>query len=232
VGVVAFTQLGMWQLRRAEQKEALQSSFERGQQSTVTLDARNIASLPRYQRVSAAGRFEGERQFLLDNMPSAQGRPGFRVLTPFRLTSGTLILVDRGWIPMGNRRTDLPALSVAETPRVVSGILDELPRPGLRLGDPEQDAATSWPRVLNFPETATLERALGVSIAERILLLDPSESEGFERNWQARTNFGPERHIGYAVQWFAFALVAVVIYLLLSFKRDALDRAPAQSPEP
>ncbi len=226
VGVAAFTQLGLWQLRRAEQKELLQSSYQRGQQSTVTLDAQNIASLPRYQRVSAAGRFEGERQFLLDNMPSAQGRPGFRVLTPFRLTSGALILVDRGWIPMGNRRSDVPELDVAETPRVVTGMLDELPRPGLRLGDPSQETATTWPRVLNFPEAATIERALGTAIAERIVLLDASQAEGFERNWQARTNFGPQRHIGYAVQWFAFAFAAVVIYLLLSFKRVDVDREP------
>ncbi len=226
VGVAAFTQLGLWQLRRAEQKELLQSSYQRGQQSTVTLDAQNIASLPRYQRVSATGRFEGERQFLLDNMPSAQGRPGFRVLTPFRLTSGALILVDRGWIPMGNRRSDVPELDVAETPRVVTGMLDELPRPGLRLGDPSQEMATTWPRVVNFPEAATIERALGTAIAERIVLLDASQAEGFERNWLARTTFGPQRHIGYAVQWFAFAFAAVVIYLLLSFKRVDVDREP------
>ena len=58
------------------------------------------------------------------------------------------------------------------------------------------------------------------------MLLDASQAEGFERNWQARTNFGPQRHIGYAVQWFAFAFAAVVIYLLLSFKRVDVDREP------
>lgn len=225
VGIIAFTQLGFWQLRRAEQKELLQSAFEQGQQTIVTLNADNMDELPRYQRVSLAGHFENERQFLLDNMPSAQGRAGFRVLTPFALESGGRILVDRGWIPMGDRRTDVPELDVQENPRTVTGTLDELPRPGLRLGETAPQTQTAWPRILNFPEHATLEGSLGAQIATRIVLLDPSQPDGFERIWQAHARVGPERHIGYAVQWFAFAFVAVAIYLVLSFKRDDRDSA-------
>lgn len=225
VGIVAFTQLGFWQLRRAEQKEQLQSAFEQGQQSSVELTAANMNELPRYQRVSAAGHFEAERQFLLDNMPSAQGRAGFRVLTPFVLESGARILVDRGWIPMGSRSVEESQLAVGETPRAITGTLDELPRPGLRLGDPTPQTQTDWPRILNFPEHETLENALETAIAERIVLLDAEQPDGFERSWHAPTTLGPERHIGYAVQWFAFAFVAAAIYLMMSFKRNDSDSA-------
>jgi surfeit locus 1 family protein len=50
------------------------------------------------------------------------------------------------------------------------------------------------------------------------LRLDPSQSDGFERTLAMPTDFGPNRHIAYAVQWFALAATMLVIYLLLSFK--------------
>jgi surfeit locus 1 family protein len=219
VGVAIFLQLGFWQLRRAEQKEALQTAQDAGQQSTVKLTAENVERLPRYQHVEASGRFLSEQQILLDNMPSAQGRPGYRVLTPFELSFGDFILVDRGWVPMGDRRTDVPQLAVNEDIRTVTGRLDDVPRPGLRLKSSAEQTSSEWPRVLNFPEHETLEQALGVALATRIILLDANQPEGFERTWNA-VRFQPERHVGYAVQWFAFAFVAAVIYLGLSFKRD------------
>ena len=220
VGLAAFVSLGLWQLRRAESKQALQASYERGQQTTLTLTADNAEAMARYQRVRARGRYVDQRQILLDNMPSSLGRPGFRVLTPYQLEDGAWILVDRGWIPLGDRRTDLPQLRVAGNVREVTGQLDELPRPGLRLGEDDAETSTTWPRVLNFPEAETIERALGVSIGRYILRLDESEPDGFERKWHALARFGPERHIGYAVQWFAFAVVAVVLYLALSLRHE------------
>src|SRR5690606_32198583 len=150
-------------------------------------------------------------------------RPGYRVLTPFELESGGIVLVDRGWVPMGDRRTDVPDLAVSEELRELRGRLDELPRPGLRVNDDAQETSGAWPRLLNFPTHATIERALGFAVARRIVLLDPSEPDGFERSWDARAQFGPERHIGYAVQWFAFAIVAIVIYLTVSLRKHETD---------
>lgn len=220
VGVALFVNLGLWQLRRADQKQQLQSAYEKGQQTTFELTEDGTSGLDRYQHVRARGRYVDDRQILLDNMPSAHGRPGYRVLTPFELDSGAWLLVDRGWIPMGDRRGDLPQLHVEGDTREVSGRLDELPRPGLRLGDDLPQLSATWPQLLNFPERETIERALGTRIETYILLLDASEPDGFEREWHMLTRFGPERHVGYAVQWFAFAFVAVVIYLSLSLRRE------------
>jgi surfeit locus 1 family protein len=219
VGVALFVQLGLWQLRRADEKERLQSAVQKGQQTTVTLTAENLLRLPRYQHVAVSGRFDSARQVLLDNMPSSQGRPGFRVLTPFVLEWGATLLVDRGWIPMGDRR-QLPAnLSVDETLRRITGRLDLLPAPGIRMGSQAVPSESTWPRVMNFPQHLTVETAYARPIEERILLLDPSMPHGFERQWDMRSRFSPNKHLGYAVQWFAFALCAVVIYVLMSFKR-------------
>ena len=218
-----FIQLGLWQLRRAEQKQQLQDAFARGQQSTLTLTAENIGAVERYQQVRAEGHYRSARQILLDNMPSAQGRPGYRVLTPFALASGPVLLVDRGWIPMGDRGS-LPSLDVEESARTITGRIDHLPRPGLRMGEQRPDAGEGWPRVLNFPEQASLEATLEQPVAGRILLLDATNADGFERQWNIKSRFSPDKHIGYAVQWFAFAVCAIVIFLIMSFKRESAAR--------
>lgn len=219
VGVALFVQLGLWQLRRADEKERLQSAVQVGQQTTVSLTADNLEQLPRYQHVAVDGRFASERQVLLDNMPSAQGRPGYRVLTPFVLESGAILLVDRGWIPMGDRQ-QLPAhLGVDDSARRITGRLDDLPTPGMRMASSTPPDASGWPRVMNFPEHADVEAAYAQRLGQRIVLLDPEMPNGFQREWNMQSRFSPDKHLGYAVQWFAFAICAVVIYLLMSFKR-------------
>ena len=110
--VAAFVSLGWWQIGRAHEKQALMESFERGAGTSVALDAADIGELPRYQHVSAAGQYEPARQILLDNMPSSTGQPGYRVLTPLhREGAARILLVDRGWVPLGATRQQLPVVA-------------------------------------------------------------------------------------------------------------------------
>lgn len=213
----SFMLLGMWQLDRADAKRELRTQYETGQETTVDLQA-PAGTLPRYQQVRTRGHYDSAHQILLDNMPSQQGWAGYRVLTPFEWQPGEWILVDRGWIPLGATRADIPALEISEENRIVVGRLDRLPRPGIRLGEASEQAAITWPLVLSFPQHATLERALDRPLTSGIVLLDPAQPDGFERAWQSRFSFGPNRHIGYAVQWFAFAAAALIIFVILSFK--------------
>jgi surfeit locus 1 family protein len=212
--LAGFIALGSWQVGRSREKQALIEAFERGTADTVPLSVTRVDELPRYQRVSASGRYEPGRQVLLDNMPSSTGQPGYRVLTPLRRDDGgALLLVDRGWVPMGLDRSRLPVVAVDASPRTVTGRLDALPVPGLRLGAARGAGASGWPLVLNFPVTADLEAALGEPVEQRIVLLDASEPDGFERAWLPAIGFPPERHLGYAIQWFALALVLVVAFV-------------------
>lgn len=221
VAMAVFISLGSWQLERGREKEGLVQAFQQGKQSSVEL-AEGVAldDLPRYQHVRATGSYEPGRQVLLDNMPSQAGKPGYRVLTPLRRTgSDRLLLVDRGWVPLGASRATLPDVAVAADVRAVWGRLDSLPAPGVRVGEAGTPGDANWPRVLNFPQQADLERALGNPVESRILLLDPAATDGFERAWRPAMRFGPERHYGYAVQWFAFAIVALVIFIALNLRR-------------
>jgi surfeit locus 1 family protein len=223
VSVAVFTRLGIWQLSRASEKQALQARYSAGQRSVLELTPESARSVSRYQRVRARGHYDGSRQILLDNMPSAMGQPGYRVVTPFELEPGTWILVDRGWHRMGKTRAELPDVTVPDTPRTITGQMDALPKPGVRLGNAATDAQT-WPRVMNFPEHAALAAALDRNVLPGLVLLDPDQPDGYERVWRARaeTSMDPQQHYGYAVQWFAFAIVAVVLYVVFGLRRGRL----------
>jgi surfeit locus 1 family protein len=59
-----------------------------------------------------------------------------------------------------------------------------------------------------------------------VLLLDASQADGYERVWEAHLGFSPERHVGYAVQWFALALAAVILFVVTSFRtKKATDES-------
>ncbi len=213
LGVALFTSLGRWQLHRAEEKRELIAAFARGDVATVPLSA-SLARVPRYQRVRVQGRYDATHQILLDNI-TLDGRVGYYALTPLLRADGTTVVVNRGWLPLGSRREALPDLSVGGSLREVEGRMDEFPRAGLSL---PATAGTSWPRVLNFPDAATVSGLLGGHVHPQLLLLDASRPDGFRRNWRP-AGLEPERHVGYAVQWFAFAATTVILLLLLNLRR-------------
>ena len=222
--VAACIALGCWQLERARQKDASIDEFRRGAAAAVDVTARPLDGLARYQAVKARGAYEPDRQIVLDNMPSAQGRPGYRVLTPFRRTAGGgLLLVDRGWLPLGDSRERLPAVDEPDGMREIAGRIDNPPAPGLRMRTAIGDAAGSWPRLMNFPTADELAAALGEPIEARLVLLDPQAPDGYERNWQPEARMNPARHRAYAIQWFAFALLAVAALVIGSRRRGVQE---------
>jgi surfeit locus 1 family protein len=220
VALAAFVGLGYWQLGRAREKQALFDAFMAASEDTVDASDLPFEQFARYQRIRLHGSYDPTRQVLLDNMPSVSGQPGYRVLTPFERSDGRgWVIVDRGWLPLGATRDDLPELTVGMRERDVTGTLDQLPVPGLRVGPAATPGAAEWPRVMLFPTESDLESALGVDVESRIVLLDAGAPDGYERKWRPSLGFGPERHLGYAIQWFAFALVATVLFVALNLQR-------------
>jgi surfeit locus 1 family protein len=221
--------LGFWQLRRAEEKRVLTAQFAVGESTTQELTAANVATLPLLQTVTVEGRYDNAHQILLDNMPSEQSRrtvTGYHVLTPL-ITGNDIVLINRGWIPLGSSRAQLPDINVTEQMRLLRGRLVDLPRAGIHLSAATNDG--TWPRVMNFPTYAELSAVFGQRLLTKIVLLDPAEPDGMRRDWSKRYSFGefgPERHIGYAVQWFGLAATLVVLYLLSQFRKpsDELSR--------
>jgi surfeit locus 1 family protein len=217
--IAALLGLGRWQLRRADAKRALDDMFTSGADATLAID-RDTPPLPRYQHIEASGSYDSSRQVLIDNMSNAQGRAGYYVITPFALTGGGWILVNRGWVPLGASRADLPRIAVPSGPRELHGRADELPRAGLQLG-PRIPLAAPYPVVAGFPTHDEIARLMHESLwsrAAEVVLLDSAEPDGYLREWRP-PGFPPMRHLAYAVQWFGLALTLAVIYVVTNVRR-------------
>ena len=212
-----FISLGMWQLNRAEQGASVyQQYYEESRLSALTgLMSNSDLNEFRYRWVEIQGEYLSSKQFLLDSM-THEGHVGYHVLTPFKPSnSSDWVLVNRGWIEANSDRKILPQVSVGEGTRLVRGRADSLPQPGLSLG--ELADSGFWPQVMLFPTFDALEARLERPLVGYQLLLDTGFPDGFLREWRPRA-LSPERHIGYAMQWFSFAGVFAVMIIVLNVR--------------
>lgn len=213
-----FVRLGMWQWHRGLEREAQWSRFARGAAQLIDLGGRSVSEVPLYQRVRVSGELDGAHQFLLDNR-TFHGRAGFEVLTPLTRPTPPQLLVDRGWVPFGGVRAELPDVRLEPTgPVTLTGRTAALPSPGLASGRAAPAQAAPWPKVTSYPSIDELASALGKPLSARILLLDPGAPYGFERDWQP-PGLPPLRHFGYAFQWWIFAGLALAGWLILRRQR-------------
>lgn len=231
VGAIAlFTALGFWQLDRAQFKQALTADFARRDDARprVVESAAELGSLSRFVPVSVTGRFLPGRQIYLDNR-IRDGRPGIEVFTPFELTGGDTLLVNRGWLPFADRRRALPPAPAPGRTVTLRGLVAAPPAPGLRLG--KRPATPEWPWLTPWLTIADAEAVLERPLADRVLLLGADQPHGFRRDWQPVT-MPSERHLGYAFQWFALAVAVAVIWIVLTRRgrRPGLSSGPGGGP--
>ena len=218
--LVLFIGLGRWQWGRAEFKQRLADDFARNATLVSELGLRRTIELPRFSKVEVAGEWDGSRQFLLDNR-TRDGRAGYEVLTPLRLAAGRWLLVNRGWVPFGGYRDQLPDVHLAAARVTIRGLLDELPQAGLAGGRAAPSTVGTWPRVTAYPRMAELAQALSVDsrrLESRVLLLDEQAAAGFQRGWKPFVK-GPEQNWSYAIQWWSFAILLLVLYVVMNLKK-------------
>jgi len=206
---------GFWQLDRAEEKRRLvvQQAY-RGAKNAIVLDPGLLAAQQleqlRHRRANASGNYRADKQYLLDNR-THKHVAGYHVLTPLRLQGGDAhVLVNRGWLPVGPDRRQLPDLVVTLQSLSQEGLIVAPPAPGLVLGSSGYEGA-GWPRVVQQVDLARIEEQLGAPVLPFVLRLSPESEHGYVREWQIRAGLSPERHVGYAVQWFALAVALVVL---------------------
>jgi surfeit locus 1 family protein len=217
IGCTICCTAGFWQLGRAEEKQALFTAFERSGDSGTRRDPVADGEVEKYlyQRFTLTGRYEPEHQILLDNMVH-DGRSGYQVLTPLR-TGATAVLINRGWLPADPDRNVLPGIAVRDNIRDVTGRLYRLPRAGYTLESVMPQPAAAWPRRLSFPTVEDIIGQLGFPAHDYQLLLDRTETDGFTREWRP-VLMSPEKHLGYAIQWFMMAGTIIIIYITLTIK--------------
>ncbi|WP_191621273.1 SURF1 family protein [Marinihelvus fidelis] len=216
-----FLALGQWQAGRAVEKDQIIAAFESGEQSLALPAQPDDMG---FSRVSLAGSFDTGRAWLVDNQVF-EGRPGVHVLAPMNVTdergAARVILVNRGWLSQGRDRMQLPDVPPPPATATVRGHLAPLKTPGLKLGEPEQalDASAPWPRRVLWPDMERFSAELGQPLYPLVLYLDASSPAGLDgRDWQP-VAMGPDRHRGYAIQWYALAATAIGGWLVLAFRR-------------
>lgn len=214
--IAVFVALGFWQLDRAAQKKELLAQFASGD-GYMPLDGR-LPEKP-FQPIEARGQFEGERQVFIENIVR-DGQIGRFVITPLRLAGAeALLLVNRGWVPGSNRNDTIARIDVADNVRRVRGRAGHLPRVSVRPGEAFDDAG-DWPKSATYPTLDEVAAQLDAELQPVVLLLDPAEDDGFQRQWQPQQS-GPMTNYSYAFQWFAMATAVLVILVWRMKKRVA-----------
>ena len=128
-----------------------------------------------------------------------------------------LLLVTRGWVPLGADRASPPATPGPEGLVEISGRLQQ--PAGRPLGLSAQAAAeASTERVWPYLDRQRLQQRLGAPVGELLVLLDADRDFGFTRDWP-RIDTKVGMHLAYALQWLAFALIAFFTYLYVSIRR-------------
>jgi surfeit locus 1 family protein len=219
--------LGFWQLDRLEQRRALNATVVAGlQQPPRPVDAALAAEMRRdptplvYRRVAARGRYLRRGETILRGRVN-DGHPGVHVVTPLLLDDGATILVNRGWVPAldGITPREHPAPPAGTV--TAEGILQEVPVTPDR-GSPSVGRDTTYRRMdrevmrarVGLPILPMYVQLLGDSAAPAVanpplpvaVPLPPLDE-------------GP--HLGYAIQWFSFAVIGIVGLFILMRKGKA-----------
>jgi len=226
--------LGWWQLDRAAQKTALQQALDERRAlpflSGLDALARTPEAVPaqQHRRAQLQGQWLPEHTVYLENRPM-DARTGFYVVTPLRLADGSVVLVQRGWLPRDLRdRTRLPDYRTPRGPVAVQGRI----APALaRLY--EFEAAASGPFRQNLPVEA-YGRETGLPLRPWVLVqedIDTAQAvppaappDGLLRQWPAPST-GVHKHQGYAFQWFSLSALTLVLYVWFQFIRPHRRRA-------
>lgn len=209
-----FTGLGFWQLQRAKQKEILLHAFTE-RTKMPPLHASNLKAKDlRFYAAQFTGKFDNQHVFLLDNK-TFHGQVGYEVYTPFFAKGlSVLILVDRGFIPLGRSRETLPTFREISDEIIVTGMLNRSPA-YVAWGPIKESASIRWPLRVEYINLNELAKLLGAPLFPYVLSLNPTHRAAFAMEWKIVT-MGPERHRGYAVQWFALALTLLILFIVLN----------------
>jgi len=218
-----FISLGFWQLDRAEQKRVLHHKFET-RQDAGAIDLNSKHALPEifdelhWRNILAEGTFSEDFNILLDNQVE-RGVVGYFVFTPFKLKEqGAWVLVNRGWIPVGNSRDNPPMIAAAEGVLNITGSVKSPPWTGILLEENIVEQLDEAIYRVQKLELASIEELLKIELLPYVIRMDIESPAGFRRQWKV-PGTGEERNLGYAFQWFAMATVILFIYLILNIKR-------------
>jgi surfeit locus 1 family protein len=217
IGVIILVNLGFWQLRRLEQRRAYNAEVRAGLEATpVELTGQPVDpdALNRH-RVIVTGTLDNAESIIIQNRPF-RGEPGVELVTPLKITgSDQAVLVNRGWIPLDQMDAESRRAYDIAGEITVKGIAyrteDQptgylvMPDPTLAPGETRLDA---WFRV----DTARMAEQLGYPLLPLYVRQSPGADPDEMPLREEVFDLSEGSHLGYAMQWFTFAIVLVAVY--------------------
>lgn len=251
--VVVMISLGFWQLGRLDERKATNAEVTAAMhQEAVPVAAllpagadstsEDVTAVD-YRQVVVTGIYRPDEQVLVNNRTN-NGAPGFWVVTPLVQADGTAIAVNRGWIPFtytadGSWDDFAPPKG---TVSVRGMIRPSQVRETDGLVSSPKDAEQGTLRALARLDVGRLAQQISERIPPFYVNLDAQDPQQGDLPVPVpppELSEGP--HLGYALQWFAFSLLTLIVYPLLLrryARRRTMEGADAEiidatgSPEP
>ncbi|WP_158220992.1 SURF1 family protein [Kineosporia sp. R_H_3] len=228
---VVFVLLGRWQLHRheakVERRDRVAANYGAAPAALDTVLATPATELPRgreWTPVRVRGTYDAAGTLLTRNRPF-ESQYGYEVVVPLRLPDGSLLAVDRGWIPFGESATRLP-----EVPAAPSGEVEVVVR--LRPFEPSAGAYEVPGQIRRIAADevgaevpGTLYRAYGVLASEQ-----PRPAVAPRLLPRPDTDLGP--HLAYTWNWWGFAVAAYVLLLYYALREVQNRRLSARGIDP
>lgn len=211
--------LGSWQVSRyLDKQDRIAQITERQAQGAIShkvLGTLNLTDV-RDVMINLVPLEHSDKLLWLDNQQSA-GQVGFKLIVPVRTVEGWL-LVNMGWVKGRKDRLALPIIpSLNELEMPLTGAISI---PGLnRFVSETAQNDGQFPKVIQQIEFTRLASLLDKPLLPYMLTLT-QPSEGYIREWTPVV-MAPEKHIGYAMQWYGLAIAAFVIYIVARRKKRA-----------
>ncbi|MHB1947487.1 MAG: SURF1 family protein [Gammaproteobacteria bacterium] len=218
-----FCLAGHWQLQRYHYKKTLVTSYAASlKKGSLSWEQVKDSTPLEFQSIVVKGRYINSLTLLIQNRLHA-GKVGYEVLTPLRIAGETkLLLVNRGWIEKPKDQI-LPEIMQSDTEQNIKGYIKFIDSHQFILGKNILNIH-SLPYVIQKIDVNEISQLTHENYFPYVLRLDPNATHGFVRDWLI-TAVEPSRHLGYAVQWFAMAIVLFIAYLCFSCERVKNDNA-------
>lgn len=201
--LILLINLGFWQLDRAAWRaDQWQAMEQQLQQPAISLNS--AGAFPAHRLVTAQGRWLNQEALLLQNR-TYDGQAGVEVLVPFQTTQG-LVLVNRGFVAW-NYGAVLPSVNPATSLEILGRIAPVDENPVLANVDSADNP------LVQTRDLAVLSTRLGAPIVSEVRLV-AEHPDALATNWQFN-RIGPEKHLGYAVQWFCMSFALLILWVVV-----------------
>ncbi len=216
--------LGRWQLSRGYEKKDLIQAQQQASQET-TIDITTLLSQPltalRYKPISLKAHLNLQQAFLLDNQ-MYQGRIGYHVLLPLEIKPKKFILLNIGWTPASRSREELPNIENMQINQTKASDNQQITIEGYMekgyvnplITKTLESEIISWPLRVQHMDYTLFSQILGGTVLPGIIILEQPKIPNVFPLPKSQTWLTPEKHFGYAFQWFSLAAVLLVMTLL------------------